>query len=131
MNAWMNPLPGESWNSVKGYLGNLSLKDFRKQSDIVSPGPSSCWVTIDENPFSINDGWFVCDPNSPTQWYDVPASYHNGAGGLSYADGHSEIKKWKDKTVLGLNSVPGALHKDPNSSDLLWLQERSTSRVYK
>jgi prepilin-type N-terminal cleavage/methylation domain-containing protein/prepilin-type processing-associated H-X9-DG protein len=131
MNAWMNPLPGESWNSVKGYSGNLLLKDFRKQSDIVSPGPSLCWVTIDENPFSINDGWFVCDPNSPARWYDVPASYHNGAGGLSYADGHSEIKKWKDKTVAGLNYVPGELQKDANSSDLLWLQERSSSRVFK
>ena len=87
-----------------------------------------CWVMIDENPFSINDGWFVCDPNSANVWYDVPASYHNGAGGLSYADGHSEIKKRKDKNVLGLSSVPSQLAKDPASSGLTWLPERSTSR---
>ena len=128
MNAWMNPLPGESWNSVKGYTGTMLLRDFRKQSEITSPGPSLCWVMIDENPFSINDGWFVCDPNSPNTWYDVPASYHNGAGGLSYADGHSEIKRWKDKNVLGLSAVPSQLSKDPAASDLPWLQERSTSR---
>ena len=128
MNCWMNPLPGQSWNSVKGYSGENALRDFRKQSDISRPGPALCWVMIDENPFSINDGWFVCDPNSPNTWYDVPASYHNGAGGLSYADGHSEIKKWKDKNVLGLSSVPAQLAKDPASSDLTWLQERSTSR---
>jgi prepilin-type N-terminal cleavage/methylation domain-containing protein/prepilin-type processing-associated H-X9-DG protein len=128
MNAWMNPLPGQSWNNVKGYAGAMQLRDFRKQSDIISPGPSMCWVMIDENPFSINDGWFVCDPNSPTIWYDVPASYHNGAGGLSYADGHSEIKKWRDKNLLGLNTVPAQLPKDPNASDLGWLQQRSTSR---
>jgi len=128
MSAWMNPLPGQSWNSVKGYSGANELRDFRKQGDITKPGPAMCWVMIDENPFSINDGWFVCDPNSPNTWYDVPASYHGGAGGISYADGHSEIKKWKDKNVLGLCTVPSQLAKDPASSDLIWLQERSTSR---
>lgn len=128
MNCWMNPLPGQSWNNVKGYSGPNELRNFRKQSDISRPGPAMCWVMIDENPFSINDGWFVADPNSPNTWYDVPASYHNGAGGLSYADGHSEIKKWKDRSVVGLNSVPSQLAKDPASSDLGWLQDRSTSR---
>jgi prepilin-type N-terminal cleavage/methylation domain-containing protein len=129
MNAWMNPLPGQSWNTVKNYSGAMTLKDFRKQSDIINPGPAMCWVMIDENAFSINDGWFVCDPNSPTTWYDVPASYHNRAGGMSYADGHSEIKRWKDGNVLNCNSVPSNLAKDPNSDDLLWLQQRSTSRM--
>ncbi len=128
MNAWMNPLPGQSWNSVKGYAGANELRIFRKQTDIVLPGPSLCWVLIDENPFSINDGWFVCDPNAPNTWYDVPASYHNGAGGISYADGHSEIKKWRDKNVLGLASVPAQLQKDPVSADLGWLQQRTSSR---
>src|SRR5688572_3695206 len=112
MNAWMNPLPGQSWNSVRGYMGTANqLRDFRKQTDIKSPAMT--WVMIDENPFSINDGWFVCDPNTPNTWFDVPASYHNGAGGLSYADGHSEIKKWKDKKVLGLQSEPSQLNCDP------------------
>ena len=129
MNAWMNPLPNESWNNVKGYINTPNeLRDFRKQSQIMTPGPSMCWVMIDENPFSINDGWFVCDPNTPNTWWDVPASYHNGAGGLSYADGHAEIKKWRDKKVLGLNSVPSALPRDSDSNDLPWLQERSTSK---
>ena len=127
MNAWMNPLPGQTWNSVRGYMGTASqMRDFRKQTDIRSP--ATTWVMIDENSFSINDGWFVCDPNTPNTWFDVPASYHNGAGGLSYADGHSEIKKWKDINVLGLRSVPSQLNRDPSSSDLGWLQERSTCK---
>ena len=38
--------------------------------------------------------------NSPTAsaWQDLPASYHNGACGFSFADGHSEIKKWASAT---------------------------------
>jgi len=28
------------------------------------------------------------------QIIDFPASYHNGAAGLSFADGHSEVHRW-------------------------------------
>jgi prepilin-type N-terminal cleavage/methylation domain-containing protein/prepilin-type processing-associated H-X9-DG protein len=124
MNAWMNSI--KSWNDVIGYTGAARLRDFRKQSDITRPGPSECWVFIDENPNSINDGWFACDPNKPLLWYDIPASYHNNAGGLSFADGHAEIKKWRDANVLKATSVNQP--KDPNASDLQWLQERSTAK---
>ena len=35
-------------------------------------------------------------PKRPAQlrMVDFPASYHNGAGGLSFADGHAEIRRW-------------------------------------
>ena len=124
MNAWMNPIA--SWNQVLGYGGASLLREFRKQSDITLPAPSLCWVLIDENPSSINDGWFVCDPNVTTKWIDIPATYHNGAGGLSFADGHAEIKKWRDGNILRatMTDVP----KDASSDDLPWLQQRSTSR---
>jgi prepilin-type N-terminal cleavage/methylation domain-containing protein/prepilin-type processing-associated H-X9-DG protein len=124
MNCWMNPI--NDWNSTKGYTGANALRVFRKQANITAPSPANCWVLIDENPVSINDGFFVCDPNLKDSWPDVPASYHNGAGGLSFADGHSEIKKWKDKNVLNLAAPPAT--RDPASTDLQWLQDRSTSR---
>jgi prepilin-type N-terminal cleavage/methylation domain-containing protein len=121
MNAWMNPI--QSWNQVKAYSGAKALRDFRKQADIATP--VNTWVLIDENPISINDGWFVCDPNASV-WFDAPASYHNGAGGLSFADGHAIIKKWKDGNILNLTSLgTGGVSKD-NSEDLPWLQELST-----
>jgi prepilin-type processing-associated H-X9-DG protein len=124
MNAWMNPI--RDWNSIKGYSGTKALNVFRKQSDITTPSPAMCWVAIDENPFSINDGSFICDPNA-TVWWDVPASYHGGSGGLSFADGHAEIKRWKDKNVVNLNSTPTGGAGSDTSGDLQWLQQRSTS----
>jgi len=128
MNCWMNPI--NSWNNVKGYGGGSELRVFRKQTDIQVPAPAKCWVFIDENPSSINDGWFVNDPNDKAHWPDVPATYHNGAGGLSFADGHAEIKKWRDRNVLAVTSVAQLpAPKDPNSDDLFWLQERTTSLV--
>jgi prepilin-type N-terminal cleavage/methylation domain-containing protein len=123
MSAWMNPL--KSWNEVIPYSGAKLLRVFRKQGDIRNPGPSQCWVFIDENPNSINDGWFAADPNQPNKWVDIPASYHGTAGGLSFADGHAEIKKWRDSKMINAQNTD--ILRDPSSTDLAWLHERSTS----
>jgi prepilin-type N-terminal cleavage/methylation domain-containing protein/prepilin-type processing-associated H-X9-DG protein len=110
---------------------NASARIYRKLTDITLPKPVNAWVLIDENPITINDGYFVCDPfGYPTTWVDLPASYHKGAGGLSFADGHAEIKKWRDPAVLKLSGASqnfvGSQQNPP--TDLRWLQERSTAR---
>ena len=121
MNAWMNPLPNQQW-SADAINAKPPKRNFRKLGDILKAAET--WVTLDENPSSINDGWFVVDP-SATAWTDIPATYHNGANGISFADGHSEIKKWRDPAILARNADIGAAPRD-NRKDLKWLQERST-----
>jgi prepilin-type N-terminal cleavage/methylation domain-containing protein/prepilin-type processing-associated H-X9-DG protein len=116
MNSWMNPLKDE------GVLA-AGFTIFRKQSSIRRPVDT--WVAIDENPKIINDGWFLVRMDTLNQWRDVPASYHNNAGSLSFADGHAEIKKWSDSGVLRKPEV--SMRKDANSTDLNWLQERTTT----
>ena len=70
-----------------------------KMGSLIKPRPSLAWVFVDEHPDSINDSRLYVNPywkgSSAAQWTDVPASYHNGACGFSFADGHSEIKKWR------------------------------------
>ena len=117
MNCWLNPIP--VWSPLCRY--------YRKQADISNPGPCNLWVFLDECPNSINDGYFVCQPGT-TSWEDIPASYHNGAGGLVYADGHSETKKWRDPTVLKLSPVGTAPAQTP-PADLNWLQLRSSVKL--
>jgi len=119
MNCWMNPI--NAWAADKR-TGSPTIKNFRNQADISQP--STTWVTIDENPASINDGWFVCDPASGS-WVDIPATYHNGAGGLSFADGHSEIKKWRDPAITSKSATISVAPRD-GKVDLSWLKERST-----
>jgi prepilin-type N-terminal cleavage/methylation domain-containing protein/prepilin-type processing-associated H-X9-DG protein len=68
-------------------------KHIKKTSDMIFPGPVDTWVFLDEHPDSINDAGFF-NPRA-TSWIDQPATYHNGAAGLAFADGHSEIHKWK------------------------------------
>ncbi len=124
VNCWMNPI--DSWNDFGGNHPGKVL-EFRKQSAIVNPGPSLAFVFIDENPWGLDDGFFVCDPLKPV-WINIPASYHNGAGGLSFADGHAEIKKWRDNHVTSCNATPPlGVQQDPTTGDLAWLQARSSS----
>ena len=76
---------GRSWAFDGRY------RQFLRTSDV--PEPTMTYLTLDEHPDSINDAFFVTDP-AASNWQDRPASYHNGACGFSFADGHAEIKKW-------------------------------------
>jgi prepilin-type N-terminal cleavage/methylation domain-containing protein/prepilin-type processing-associated H-X9-DG protein len=114
MSCFMNPLPGETRPMGRTY---------RKQGDFVL-GPSMTWVTIDENPASINDGWFVHE--SKTSFVDYPASYHNNAGGLSFADGHSEIRKWKSPAILSYVKPRPVVNANLDRTDATWLYDRTT-----
>jgi prepilin-type N-terminal cleavage/methylation domain-containing protein/prepilin-type processing-associated H-X9-DG protein len=113
MNAWMNPL------STEGLLAP-GFTIFRKQSSIRNT--SQTWVALDENPTLINDGWFLVLMEVTTQWRDFPASYHNRAGGVSFADGHAEIKRWTDPAIFN----PTPMARSSNPIDLKWLQERTS-----
>lgn len=77
--------------------GFQQYKQYLKLTQV--PKPARTWLVIDEQPDSINDGYFINNP-AATSWQDRPASYHNGACGFSFADGHSEIRKWKSKTSI-------------------------------
>ena len=120
MNAFMHPI-------TMGFGNNLALV-YNKLSEIIKPGPAMCWVLIDECPGTINDGFFVCDPfGYPTTWVDIPASYHNNAGGISFADGHAEIRKWRDPVVTSQNSPTYTAAAQNPPTDLRWLQDRTTA----
>jgi prepilin-type N-terminal cleavage/methylation domain-containing protein len=136
MNNWVGgPGWGNSgpwWPNTTGGSGGWQV--YLKLSDMNNPGPSQTFVLLDEREDSINDGYFVVDmagyPNTPGSWkiVDYPASYHNLAGGLSFADGHSEIRKWVDsRTVPNLSKSDRPLDQpSPNNQDVFWMQQRST-----
>jgi prepilin-type processing-associated H-X9-DG protein len=126
MNGFMNPIGSSPGNGVD--------RIYKKLSDIVAPGPVDCWVFIDESPGTVNDGYFLCDPiSNSSQWVDLPAAYHNGAGGISFADGHAEIRKWHDGRIfealnINFNTFPTSPNPATYLTDLNWLQQRTTAR---
>ena len=87
------------WTSILA-IGGTTWKVYNRESDIIAPTPVNLFVFMDEHPQSINDGAIVINPSTPTRWQDdLPASYHNGACGISFADGHSEIHSWLEPTT--------------------------------
>jgi prepilin-type processing-associated H-X9-DG protein len=86
------------------------------------------FVFIDENEYSIDDGFFAGGPNDPGiagRWYNAPSTRHGNAGGLSYADGHSEMKRWTDVFVLKPPTPGGSgFASDVTSGDNVWLESR-------
>jgi prepilin-type N-terminal cleavage/methylation domain-containing protein/prepilin-type processing-associated H-X9-DG protein len=112
--------------------GQKIYRTYGKTSAITAPGPSDLWVLMDENPTTINDGSLaVC----MSGWLvDYPANYHNGGAGISYADGHSEVRKWLDafaNPILpsGATGGPGgSVQAAPNPClDLGYLQPRTSA----
>ena len=108
---------------------------YERGSDLIDPGPSQTWLFVDEREDSINDGELIVGmygyPDGPSQWniVDYPASYHNRAAGMSFADGHAEIKRWVDArtTPVLKRGVPLSLNvSSPKNPDCLWLMDRTT-----
>jgi len=109
MNGWIGALPlsaGYNGAAIWGDAMDNQVRVYRKTGDLTVPGPSYTWIFIDENPQSINDGWMIEDPTlDPNAWIDGPAVYHAGACGLSFGDGHAEIKLWRDSYLLTMNQM--------------------------
>ncbi len=108
-------------------------KIFKKSSDIAAAGSSQMYVMLDEHPDSINAGGYanqMVESPGAARIIDYPASYHNRAAGISFADGHTEIKKWLDpRTVQPVKFYEMPLNvASPNNVDMIWLAERTTVR---
>ena len=105
-----------------------------KTSDLTMPQPVNVWVFVDENPDSINDAAFAVamDGKYPnTIWQDTPANYHGGACGFAFADGHSEIHKWKDPKTRAIKTTyttQNSTIPQQSNLDVVWVQERTTAK---
>jgi prepilin-type processing-associated H-X9-DG protein len=84
------------------------------------------WVLAEEDARSLNDAAFGVDVLN-AEWIDWPGTYHNGAAGFAFADGHSEIHKWVEKTTVLTGNTKTRLAV-PGSRDWQWISERTSSR---
>ncbi len=113
-----NTSRGRSWAFGGRY------KQFIRVTDV--PEPSNTWLTLDEHPDSINDGFFVNNPDA-NHWGDRPASYHNGASGFSFVDGHAEIHKWtSDSSIYPVRYTYGQVKSfdAAGREDFKWYNDR-------
>ena len=98
-NAFLGP--ASSW-----VTGASRYRNMRKLSDMSGPGPTDIFILLDEHENSINDAHYFpfldLTRYNRNPWLDAPSGRHGNAGGFAFADGHSEIRKWK---TSGLTKV--------------------------
>jgi prepilin-type N-terminal cleavage/methylation domain-containing protein/prepilin-type processing-associated H-X9-DG protein len=111
---------------------------YGKTSDMVGPQPAGLWVTIDENPDSVNDAAFAVKMDYQGRsalWQDGPATYHGGGCGFSFADGHAEIRKWKDGRTVSRPMLATYSTRFPygvlqaNNIDIAWVEDRTSAKA--
>lgn len=105
----------------------------RTTGDLNNPGPSMSWLFIDEHPSSIDDGILYTNPRETTGngvFTELPSSDHNGACGVSFADGHAEIHKWLDPhTVIPVDTTKRIQNISvTGNQDLSWLAQRTPTQ---
>jgi type II secretory pathway pseudopilin PulG len=118
--------------SMNSYVGNSRTWTFPSKYAVCLKmpqvlRPADRFVTLDEHEDGINDGRFFTDPDTLYQLIDYPASHHGNAGGLSFADGHSEIHKWLDprtRPPVSGYSLPLNVNL-PGDTDVLWIAQHS------
>ncbi len=120
-----------SMNSLVGNPGvltnmfNPGYVQFFKSSDLINP--ANVFVFLDEHPDTINDAFFM-NRLEDYAWGNLPASYHNGAGSLSFADGHTEAHRWVVPDTVRpprQGGVGGTIPASPRA-DFDWLKARTS-----
>jgi prepilin-type N-terminal cleavage/methylation domain-containing protein len=133
-----HPIPQVRSYSLNLYLGTIpsfisytspQYKVFKKTTDLDSP--ATIFAFQDVNPQNIcTPAFIVTMPgNGPDGFFHYPATHHNRAGVVSFADGHSETHRWLDRRTFATVPLGQKLGHDltsPNNSDLAWIRQHAT-----
>ncbi len=124
--------------AMNGAIGDGKKYDFgwtdffwaKKSTDLNLPGPSDSWLFIDEHPDSIDDSILYTNPeytDGTGIFTELPSGGHAGSCGITYADGHAEIHKWKDPiTTLRAVSYSTIQRVSVNNSpDLAYMAQKT------
>ena len=126
-----------AWGGTDGNWGSIfsAYKFYLKQHELADPGADKIFVFLDMREDSIDMGNFAVRmagwPGDSSQYgfYDLPGFYHHFACGFSFADGHAEIRRWRDgRTMPPLvsNGYVNDQFTSPDNPDVAWLQERAS-----
>jgi prepilin-type N-terminal cleavage/methylation domain-containing protein/prepilin-type processing-associated H-X9-DG protein len=114
-----------SMSQTFGSGTHLPVPLYKTYKKLVSiQNPSETWVLIDEGD-AINDAAFGVKMTLPGSYggniIDTPSGRHGNAAGMTFADGHSIIHKWRSPLTTTLHdSAPGP-HDDAFIADMVWL----------
>jgi len=123
-----------------GHTGNSDIPEtevwtytptaFLRMGDFNRTSPAQIFVFMDEHEATIDLGIFQVSwhDTHPWVWAQFPAGRHGRVGALTFADGHAELRRWKDprttppaRNLTEFNQAPRVT---PNNPDFRWLWER-------
>jgi prepilin-type processing-associated H-X9-DG protein/prepilin-type N-terminal cleavage/methylation domain-containing protein len=129
MNSWIGSAEME-----EGDFTEEGYRVFLKESDIAAVAPASLFVFIDEHPMTLADGWFEVTMTDIAPFVRFPASRHQNAYNLSFADGHVETYRLRDpasqvpETEAEAFAEPTQLNIKPQNPDWIKLKQVTTRR---
>ncbi|MGA2247413.1 MAG: prepilin-type cleavage/methylation domain-containing protein, partial [Verrucomicrobiota bacterium] len=101
----------------------------KKATDFKTPAPSQSFVFTDEHPDSIDDILIYVAPYPVSEFTELPGNQHDGAAGMTFADGHVEMHKWTGTVIPNKPVAPyTTVQRVPCSitdPDMLWLAQHT------
>lgn len=120
----MNALVGDPLHYPNRF--NPDWLQFMKVTQFTTP--ATFYVFVEEHPDTINDGYFM-NRWDEVKWGNLPASWHNGAANITWADGHLERHRWIPDTVRPpIKGGAGGGFVPSPPTDYLWLRDRTSVR---
>ena len=118
MNGWMG---SRTMNQIEPANYTTAYRTFVRETEINVIGAASrLWVFSDEDPSTLDDGWFLVTMDDSRPFASFPGVRHQHGSGMAFADGHALIFKLRDPT-----SIPGR-QISYNNSDWLLLKQMTT-----
>lgn len=119
----MNHVIGESSRAPYG-----GYHYFFEPADFSLVSAADVYLFLDEHEDSINDGYFFLGlPLERNHGFaDHPGSRHNRGANFTFADGHAERHRWKDKRTsqpITRSRLYGL--RQSNNPDVAWLHDHS------
>ena len=99
MSGRMGGSDGKDGGADTSWVMGPKYPQYKKYSDIMNPSPSGSLVFIDESKETIDDGYYATKAPPSDVWQNSPTARHGKSAAFSFADGHSEIFRWKVLSV--------------------------------
>ena len=120
MNGWMGSRTMNQYPYTATGNGPAYRTFVRETELTVISATSRLWVLADEDPSTMNDGWFLVTMNDSQPFASFPGIRHQRGGGMNFADGHTEIFKLRDPASERSKQI------NPTNPDWLLLKQRTT-----
>ena len=92
---WLSRLRTRSYSMSGTWGGRTNEAQTVFQRFSQTENPSQLFVFVDEDEDSIDDAHFLTWPDPDDRWVNMPTDRHGKAGTFSFADGHTELWRWR------------------------------------